>query len=193
MLGEKIHQLRKSKGLSQEELAGQLTVSRQAISKWELGESVPDTENVLQLSKIFGVSTDYLLNDEYSSDTDIPAVKTSNEKLKREFRKKVRKVSYWIIGIGLLGIMTMWVLSYIIPAERSVIKPWDSAVIEGIVSLDGTEPVRYYTPIEVQGELFAFIDTFKLTPVFVLCCILIALGAAFVLFSFIQIKPQKHK
>lgn len=66
MLGEKIHQLRKEKGLSQEELAGQLTVSRQAISKWELGESTPDTENVVQLSKIFGVSTDYLLHDEVS-------------------------------------------------------------------------------------------------------------------------------
>jgi len=60
MLNEKIHRLRKGKGLSQEELASQLTVSRQAISKWELGESVPDTENVVQLSKIFGVSTDYL-------------------------------------------------------------------------------------------------------------------------------------
>ncbi|MCL2188422.1 MAG: helix-turn-helix domain-containing protein, partial [Defluviitaleaceae bacterium] len=41
MLNEKIHRLRKGKGLSQEELASQLTVSRQAISKWELGESVP--------------------------------------------------------------------------------------------------------------------------------------------------------
>ena len=78
MLNKKIHQLRKEKGLSQEELASQLTVSRQAISKWELGESVPDTENVVQLSRIFGVSTDYLLNDEYESDKDIHAVKENN-------------------------------------------------------------------------------------------------------------------
>ena len=60
MLGEKIHQLRKAKGLSQEQLASQLTISRQAISKWELGEAMPDTDNILQLSKLFGVSTDYL-------------------------------------------------------------------------------------------------------------------------------------
>ena len=44
MLGEKILQLRKAKGLSQEELASQLTISRQAISKWELGEAMPDTD-----------------------------------------------------------------------------------------------------------------------------------------------------
>jgi len=64
MLGKKIQQLRKDNGMSQEELASKLTISRQAISKWELGESMPDTENVVQLSKLFGVSTDYLLIDD---------------------------------------------------------------------------------------------------------------------------------
>ncbi|WP_084146029.1 helix-turn-helix domain-containing protein [Anaerovorax odorimutans] len=63
-LGEKLLQLRKSKNISQEKLALKLSVSRQAISKWELGESMPDTYNVVQLSKLFGVSIDYLLNDE---------------------------------------------------------------------------------------------------------------------------------
>ena len=72
MLGKKIQQLRKENGLSQEELASKLTISRQAVSKWELGESMPDTENVVQLSKLFGVSTDYLLNDEYERDKDAP-------------------------------------------------------------------------------------------------------------------------
>jgi len=87
-LGEKIHQLRKRLGISQEELASQITVSRQAISKWELGESIPDTENIVQLSKIFGVSTDYLLNDEYESDLDIPAVKVSNKRLEAKYISK---------------------------------------------------------------------------------------------------------
>ena len=63
-LGEKLQQLRKKSGLSQEQLAAQLTVSRQAVSKWELDETMPDTENVVQLSRIFGVSCDYLLRDE---------------------------------------------------------------------------------------------------------------------------------
>jgi transcriptional regulator with XRE-family HTH domain len=112
MLGKKIHQLRKGRGMSQEELAGQLTVSRQAISKWEIGESVPDTENVVQLSKIFSVSTDYLLHDEYKNDTDIPAVKASSEHLKAKCRNKTRIASYCLISLGLLpGIA--WLLDYI--------------------------------------------------------------------------------
>ena len=61
MLSEKIQILRKQKGMSQEQLAMQISVSRQAISKWELGESVPDVENIIQLSELFQVTTDYLL------------------------------------------------------------------------------------------------------------------------------------
>ncbi len=63
-LGEKLQQLRKKSGLSQEQLAAQLTVSRQAVSKWELDETMPDTDNVIQLSRLFGVSCDYLLREE---------------------------------------------------------------------------------------------------------------------------------
>ena len=62
--GEKLQALRKARGWSQEELATQINVSRQALSKWESGASVPDTENVVALSRLFGVSTDYLLKDE---------------------------------------------------------------------------------------------------------------------------------
>ena len=80
MLGKKIQQLRKDSGMSQEELASKLTISRQAISKWELGESMPDTENVVQLSKLFGVSTDYLLKDELEADKDMPAEVNGDDK-----------------------------------------------------------------------------------------------------------------
>ncbi len=59
--GEKLQALRKARGWSQEELATQINVSRQALSKWESGASVSDTENVVALSRLFGVSTDYLL------------------------------------------------------------------------------------------------------------------------------------
>ena len=50
-LAEKLYELRKTNALSQDELADKLNVSRQAISKWERGESLPDTENLIQLSK----------------------------------------------------------------------------------------------------------------------------------------------
>ena len=64
ILADKIIALRKKAGWSQEELAQQLNVSRQSVSKWEGAQSVPDLERILQMSHLFGVSTDYLLKDE---------------------------------------------------------------------------------------------------------------------------------
>ena len=64
LLAEKIMTLRKRAGWSQEELAAQLGVSRQSVSKWEGAQSVPDMQKVVQMSRLFGVTTDYLLKDE---------------------------------------------------------------------------------------------------------------------------------
>ncbi|MBQ8718910.1 MAG: helix-turn-helix transcriptional regulator [Clostridia bacterium] len=61
---EKILNLRKARNMSQEELAERLEVSRQAISRWEMGTAMPDAVNILAISKLFGVTTDYLLYDE---------------------------------------------------------------------------------------------------------------------------------
>lgn len=64
ILSEKIVMLRKKLGLSQEEIAEKLGISRQSVSKWELGAAMPDLDKVLRLSQLFGVSTDYLLKDD---------------------------------------------------------------------------------------------------------------------------------
>ena len=64
ILAEKIALLRRQKGWSQEELANQLNVSRQAVSKWEGGASIPDLDKILKLSALFEVTTDYLLKEE---------------------------------------------------------------------------------------------------------------------------------
>ena len=64
MLSEKLYKLRKNSGLSQEQLAEKLNVSRQAISKWESGTAVPESEKLVTISNYFGVSVDYLLKDE---------------------------------------------------------------------------------------------------------------------------------
>lgn len=64
ILADKIIEERKKNGWSQEELAEKLGVSRQSVSKWESAQSVPDLNRILNMSKIFGVSTDYLLKDE---------------------------------------------------------------------------------------------------------------------------------
>ena len=64
IIADKIVMLRKKNGWSQEELAEKMNVSRQAVSKWESAQTVPDLQRILELSRLFGVSTDYLLKEE---------------------------------------------------------------------------------------------------------------------------------
>lgn len=66
---EKIQALRKQRNISQEQLAESMNVTRQAVSKWETGESLPDIDNIVRLSEILDVSIDYLLKDTPISDT----------------------------------------------------------------------------------------------------------------------------
>lgn len=68
-----MQKLRRQSGLSQEQLAVRLSVSRQAVSKWELDEAMPDTDNVVQLSRLLGVSCDYLLREEVDEQAAAPA------------------------------------------------------------------------------------------------------------------------
>ncbi len=68
IMGEKIALLRRQRGWSQEELADRLGVSRQSVSKWESGASIPDLERVVRLSGLFEVSTDYLIRDDAGQD-----------------------------------------------------------------------------------------------------------------------------
>lgn len=68
ILADKIITLRKKNGWSQEELAEKVGVSRQAISKWESAQSVPDLDKILRMSEIFGVTTDFLLKDEMETE-----------------------------------------------------------------------------------------------------------------------------
>jgi len=219
MLGEKIHRLRKEKGLSQEELAGQLTVSRQAISKWELGESIPDTENVVQLSKIFGVSTDYLLNNEYDSDRDIPAVKISTQNIKAEYNRKGRAVSFLMLGIGIVGILTLLILTSVIPANRTArysvslpklaekhgvpISELPEHVIYPRVPWDlfhdwqEYETLTWWTgPVRGTGHLGGFLQTYNLTWLFTLFCASAVTGIVILLYTidiFMKRKNQKKQ
>ena len=87
-LQDKIIMHRKLNGWSQEDFAEKLNISRQAISRWENGTALPDAQNILQISKLFHVTTDYLLNEDYESDNDIPAVKTATEETEALFLKK---------------------------------------------------------------------------------------------------------
>lgn len=80
IFADKLITLRKKSGWSQEELAEKLGVTRQSVSKWEGAQSVPDIDKILQLSHLFGVTTDYLLKDElgepeYTAGDDAPALR----------------------------------------------------------------------------------------------------------------------
>ena len=83
-LADKIIEERKKNGWSQEELASKLGVSRQAVSKWESAGSIPDLKRILQMSELFGVTTDYLLKDEIEEEplneyTETNTIKVSME------------------------------------------------------------------------------------------------------------------
>ena len=97
-LSEKLYWLRKRSGLSQEQLAERLDVSRQAVSKWESGVSVPESEKLVVISSYFNVSVDYLLKDEIDyPDTNEP---TSSQK-KNEIARYVG------LGLCILGFLCL--------------------------------------------------------------------------------------
>ena len=84
-------------------LAERLNVSRQAVSRWEMGSALPDASNILQLSRLFGVTADYLLNDEYESDRDVPVVKKTRDDAQVEMNRQIA----FIILLGLNGITAL--------------------------------------------------------------------------------------
>lgn len=84
ILADKIIEERKKNGWSQEELANKLGVSRQAVSKWESSGSIPDLQRILQMSELFGVTTDYLLKDEIEEERLNEYVETKTIKVSME-------------------------------------------------------------------------------------------------------------
>lgn len=91
-MSDRIRELRKTKGMSQEELAEKIGVSRQAISKWESAQSMPDLDKIILLSDYFEVSTDYLLKG-----LDSTLASYGNKKMKSRFQ-----ISF-TVGFGLLA------------------------------------------------------------------------------------------
>lgn len=96
-LGDKILELRKKKGFSQEDLAEKVCVSRQTISKWELGETSPDIKQAKELSKIFGVSLDEMVGNDISN---IVMGKISNTE--RLAGVVLNILKYFGIGLGVM-------------------------------------------------------------------------------------------
>ena len=90
VLTEKLARLRKANGLSQLDLAEKLSVSRQAISKWEVGTAVPTTDNLRVLSELYGVSIDYLLSDAVEMSDKVHTDNKSSDVINKKRKKYVR-------------------------------------------------------------------------------------------------------
>lgn len=110
-LSDNILQLRKASGLSQEQLAEQMHVSRQSISKWETGQSVPELDKVVALSRIFGVSTDALLGN-ITEDTANPA--PMDGYIRANLLRRFFTLGWITALLGAISLIVEWICLYFI-------------------------------------------------------------------------------
>ena len=131
--GQKLQTLRQRAGMSQDVLAERLGVSRQAVSRWERDETMPDPDKIVALADLFGVTTDYLLRQDGGPTTGTqPHRSTRSGAGRRESRDFIDRMGYlaktkgyllgWVLvawgvldllvvllmGMGVLGMLTMW-------------------------------------------------------------------------------------
>lgn len=120
-MGEKLLLLRKARGMSQEQLAQALEVSRQAVSKWELNEAVPDVARVVAISELFGVTTDYLLKaggaEEPGGEQGLPRTAAPQD------RKRLGTV---LVSVSALVIFGMWTV-----VESTGRNYWSGSMLRG--------------------------------------------------------------
>ena len=143
-LGEKIRQLRQTKGFSQEELAAHLNVSRQAVSKWEKSLSYPDTENLLALAAVFEVSADELAGIRRGEKENEPEEVAAETESPPIIQKRSAGPVLWVVAVGvlLMVLVPMWGLLQ----QSSAATPPGGAEVP---AQSGSEPSR---PAESTGR-----------------------------------------
>ncbi len=190
--GEKLQALRKKAGLSQEDLAEKLEITRQTVSKWELDQSTPELSYIARLADFYQVTTDYLIRDgadeaEHSSEpvtgseaeTDTAEKTDATEGAKEETvipqeTGKASSAPLIALGIllavfGLVGILTFVVLS--------TVHPWE-----------------YHNWKHVYTGLAGYLLGTKTVPFFVLCVALAVAGVAIlVVLSLKAVRPREEK
>ena len=126
-LSEKLYNLRRKQGLSQEALAEKLNCSRQVISKWENGTTTPDAEMLQKYSEIFGVSIDYLVKEGIDEPTGVQPTKKSNDNKK-------------LLGILGLVVSLLGCVSLIVFGAISVFnsEAADKIAQSSVIVIDGT-------------------------------------------------------
>lgn len=178
--GQKIYELRKAKNWSQEYVADKIGVSRQAVSRWELDESVPDIENLSAISSLFSISIDNLINPQSENARNNDFVNNNSQK---NIKKKMR-ISIVCILVGVFIVGSICILSSVIPSRlevEQVINREDIILLDPNASnneFPETDTVTWY--IETKG-LVPFLNTYYLHWLFIAGCILIVYGVASVL------------
>lgn len=157
-LGNKIQKLRKQNGMSQEKLAEELGVTRQAVSKWELDAALPDIGNVVALSQLFGVTTDYLLKDDVQ--TDAPPDNT--HKIRNSSRKRLAGIICMITGAA--SMFLTYITSRFVPVMTPI-----------RVYNDG-KWWNHWNPDHVEVDYIYFIKEYKLELLLALFVIMILAG-----------------
>lgn len=146
-LSEKLYTLRRKSGLSQEQLAEQLNVSRQAISKWEAGQSIPESDKLLSISNYFNVSLDYLMKEDETQDaiSDKEQTNTSlqtgivlfiSSKLKRVSTSYVATVGIVVVPSAIyyfIGISPLKIISTTVPVSATSLLLNTQGALSGIV------------------------------------------------------------
>lgn len=153
----KIQQLRKQNGMSQEKLAQLLGVSRQSVSKWESGQSLPEIDKIIQLSNIFEVTTDYLLKD-VAEEKCIDILRKEKDVLAHH-TSLMFKVGFTMFSVGVIAIAVFWILSIVYPTYRVM---WDGTLLTGFSG---------------------FLILHEVTPIFIFFCVVGTIGLGMMLFE----------
>lgn len=175
--GQKLQALRRKQGWSQEELANRMTVSRQAVSKWELNESTPDTENIIRISGLFGVTTDFLLMEECQDAVDPPVAMETLAKTTT--RKRAKTTGLVCILAGVLVIGALLTLSQIIPSRMKSESYYPAGEMV-FLNPDGGEAQAQEGSVQTSyitvKSFIPFLNTYYLHWAFLLGCMLIVYG-----------------
>ena len=147
--GETLSNLRKAKGLSQEQLAAELGLTRQTISKWELNQSTPDLDYLVRLSDFFAVSTDFLIKGKQFNN-DLPCNNSDLEERNSHTKLMSRSVATYklcvYLGAIILGVSLIGIIVFVI---CSALNPWGALIgrwnFEGLIGfLIGTDTLWFF-------------------------------------------------
>ena len=175
-LHEKIYQLRKQTGMSQEEVADRLNISRQALSRWENGTAQPAVNNIVEISKLFQVTTDYLLNDEYESDLDVPAVQSI---FKKAHYNSFRMLGIGATVVGFLGNLIIYIISRCVKVNAPL-RTYDAATGRYWYHYDNIPRIDY-------GY---FVQEYKLKIIIAVLWILVLIGIGLFLWSIPSVRDR---